>query len=113
MKRTPGVASRDGSAVAGAKARSLALLALVVLTSGAVLFAGAWLIGGEDAVSDNWVGVTTVMALFVGIFGSFAALVTAVFAGLRHEPWSRLRLPLATFPTVVVIVVLLEALVFE
>lgn len=113
MKGTPEVASRGGPAMAGAKARSLALLALAVLTAGAVLFAGAWLIGGEDAVSDNWVGVTTVATLFVGILGSFAALLTAVFAGVRHEPWSRLRLPLATFPAVVIIVVLLEALVFE
>jgi hypothetical protein len=46
-----------------------------VLVSGAVLFAGGWLIGGEDAVSDNWVGVTVVAALFVGLFASFAGRV--------------------------------------
>ena len=113
MKGTPEVAPSGGPAVAGATARSLALLGLVVLACGAVLFAGAWLIGGQDAVSDNSVGVTTVLALFVGLFVSFTALVAAVFAGSRHEPWSRLRLPLATFPAVVIIVVLLEAFVFE
>jgi hypothetical protein len=94
-------------------ARRQAGLVLVVLVFGAVLSAGAWLIGGEDAVFDNWVGVTVVVALFVGLFGSLAALVTAVFAGLRHEPWPRLWLPLLTFPSVVVVVGLLEALVFE
>ncbi|HEY0904893.1 MAG TPA: hypothetical protein VGE14_13485 [Marmoricola sp.] len=113
MKGTSVVGSRGGPAAAGARARSLVLLALVVLVSGAVLFAGAWLIGGEDAVSDNWVGVTVVVALYVGLFGSFAAMVMAVFAGLRHDRWSRLWIPLVTFPAVVAIVALLEALVFE
>jgi hypothetical protein len=54
-----------------------------------------------------------VVALFVGLAVSFAAMAGAVFAGLRHEPWSRLWLPLATFPGVVVIIALLEAFVFE
>ena len=88
-------------------------LALVVLGSAAVLFASAWALGGQDAVSDNWVGVTVVVALFVGLAVSFAAMAGAVFAGLRHKPWSRLWLPLATFPGVVVIIALLEAFVFE
>ena len=113
MKDTSIDASRRGAVAAGEMARRLAGLALVVLVFGAVLFAGAWAIGGEGAVSDSWVGLTVVGALFVGLFGSFAALVTAVFAGARHEPWSRLWLPLTCFPVVVVIVGLLEALVFE
>ena len=113
MKDTSPDASRRGTAATGDMARRLAGLALVVLIFGAVLFAGAWTIGGEDAVSDNWVGVTVVAALFVRLFASFAALLTAVSAGLRHEPWSRVWLPLATFPAVVVIVGLLETLVFE
>ena len=111
MKNAP-VASRRTLA-AGKTARRLAGLAIGVLVFGAALFLGAWLIGGQDAVSDNWVGVTAVLALFVGLFGSFAAGVTAVSAGLRHEPWPDLWLPLATFPTVVTIVGLLEAFVFE
>ena len=94
-------------------ARRLAVLALAVLVLAAVLFASAWAIGGDDAVSDNWVGVTVVTGLVVGLAGSLTALVTAVLAGLRHEPWSRLWLPLTTFPAVVVAVVLLEAFVFE
>lgn len=97
----------------GQAARTLALAALAVLLAGAALFATAWAGWGEDAVSDNWVGVTTVLALFTGLFGSFAALVAAVVAGLRHERWSRLWLPLLTFPGVVLVVALLELFVFE
>jgi chromate transport protein ChrA len=97
----------------GEMARRLAGLALAVLVFAAVLFASAWAIGGEDAVSDNWVGVSVVVGFFAGLLGSFVALVAAIVAGLRREPWSRLWLPLATFPAVAVVVVLLEALVFE
>ena len=94
-------------------ARQLAGSSLAVLLAGAVLFGGAWLVGGEDAVSDNWVGVTVVLALFAGLAGTLAALVTAVVAGLRHEPWRHLWLPLTAFPAVVLAVGLLEAFVFE
>ena len=89
MKGTAPVCLAHGATTSGAMARRLAGLALVVFVFGAVLFAHAWVIGGEDAVSDNWVGVTVLLALFAGLLGSFAALVTAVFAGLRHEAWSR------------------------
>ena len=93
--------------------RQLAGLSLVVLLAGAVLFSTAWLLGGQDAVSDNWVGVSVVVALFTGLIGTFVALVTAVVARLRHEPWRDLWLPLAAFPAVVLAVALLEAFVFE
>jgi hypothetical protein len=94
-------------------ARQLAGTSLAVLLAGAVLFGSAWLVGGEDAVSDNWVGVTVVVALFAGLAGTFVAVVTAVVAGLRHEPWRHLWLPLTAFPAVVLVVGLLEAFVFE
>ena len=73
----------------------------------------AWAIGGQDAVSDNWVGVSVVLGLFSGLAGAFLALVTAVVAGVQGEPWGRLLLPLLTFPGVVLVVVLMEAFVFE
>lgn len=113
MKDTLSAAMRRDAGASGRTARRLAALALVVLVFAAVLFGGAWVLGGEDAVSDNWVGVTVVVAFFVGLFGALAAMLTAGFAGLRHEPWSRVWVPLATFPAVVVIVGLLEAFVFE
>jgi hypothetical protein len=97
----------------GGMARRLAGLALAVLALSAALLALAWAIGGEDAVSDNWVGMTVAVGFFSGLVGSFVALVAAVLAGLHHEPWSRMWLPLATFPAVAAVVVLLEALVLE
>ena len=107
-----GASSHDAAAMTRFS-RQLAALSLVVLLAGAVLFAGGWLVGGQDAVSDNWVGVTVVVALFAGLAGAFTALLTAVVAGLRHEPWRRLWLPLTAFPAVVLVVGLLEAYVFE
>jgi len=53
----------------------------VVLALGAVIFRTAWAIGGEDAVSDNWVGMS-VVALFTGLTGSFVALLLAAYAGM-------------------------------
>lgn len=91
----------------------LAEASLAVLVLAAALFAVAWAIGGDDAVSDNWVGFSVVLGLFAGLAGSFVALVTAVVAGIRKEPWARLWLPLVTFPGVVLVVGLLETFVFE
>jgi hypothetical protein len=94
-------------------ARSLAVASLGVLASGAVLFGAGWAVGGEDAVSDNWVGLVVAVALFAGLGTSLAAFVTAVLAGVRHEPWARMWLALGTFPAVVVVLALLEAFVLE
>lgn len=98
---------------AGGSAWRLAVLSLMVLALAAALFGAAWAIGGEDAVSDNWVGMTVVLGLFAGVSGAFVAPVMALYAGLRREPWGTLWLPLATFPVVVAVVALLEAFVFE
>lgn len=103
---------RDAGAAAGA-AWQLTVVSLIVLVLGALLFMSAWAIGGDDAVSDNWVGMTVVVALFAGLLGSFVALLVAGYAGLRHHRWSELVLPLVTFPSVVAAVALLEAFVFE
>lgn len=97
----------------GRAARALAAGALVVLAAAAVLFGGAWAVGGDEAVSDNWVGMTVVVGLFTGLVGSLVAFVMAIGAGLRKEPWRQLWLPLVTFPGVVLTVGLLEAFVFE
>ena len=113
MEETSGSRPRHDAGAAAGAAWQLAVVSLVVLALGAVLFGAAWVIGGEDAVSDNWVGVSVVVALFAGLAGSFVALLMAAYAGLRHHRWSELWLPLATFPAVVAAVALLEAFVFE
>lgn len=107
-----GAASRDAAPLTRFS-RQLAALSLVVLLAGAVLFGIGWLVGGQDAVSDNWIGLTVVVALFAGLAGACTALLTAVVAGVRHEPWGQLWLPLTAFPAVVLVVGLLEAFVFE
>ena len=106
--------ARAGTPAAGGRgARALAAGSLAVLAAAAALFGVAWVVGGDEAVSDNWVGVSVVVGLFTGLTGSFVAFVTAIVAGIRKEPWSRLWLPLMTFPGVVITVGLLEAFVFE
>ena len=113
MKGTTPAVSHRGTSATGVDARRLTVHSLMVLLLGAVLFAGAWAIGGDDAVSDNWVGVTVVVALFTGLVGTFAAFLMALYEGWRSRAWSRLWLPLAAFPAVVLAVGLLEAFVFE
>jgi hypothetical protein len=113
MKGTSPLVSHRGAAAAGASARRLAGLALVVLALGGVLFAGAWAIGGEDAVSDNWVGMTVAVALFTGLIGTLVAFLMALYEGWRSRTWPGLWLPLTAFPAVVLVVALLEAFVFE
>ena len=113
MDETSGSHSRRDAGAAAGAAWQLAVVSLVVLAVGAVLFATAWALGGDDAVSDNWVGLSVVVALLAGATGSFVALLVAVYAGLRHHRWSELVVPLVTFPAVVAAVALLEAYVFE
>lgn len=113
MEHAPGTRLGHHDRSAGSTSWRLAALSLMVLAIGAVLFGVAWVAGGDDAVSDNWVGMTVVLALFAGLAGSLVALVTALWAGVRREPWSKLWLPLTTFPAVVALVALLEAFVFE
>ena len=97
MEGTSGSHSGPHAAAAAGAAWQLTVLSLVVLLVGAVLLGAAWAIGGEDAVSDNWVGLSVVVALFAGLAGSFAALLLGAYAGLRHHPWSELWLPLVWF----------------
>lgn len=110
--------SRDTHpALAGRRAafvgRRLALVALAVLTVGAVVFTGTWAIFGQEAVTDNWVGFSVLMALWFGLLSALMAMVLAVVAGMRGQAWSHVVLPLATFPAVVVVIALLETFVFE
>lgn len=100
-------------AARGHGARALAAGSLAVLAAAAALFAVAWAVGGDEAVSDNWVGIAVAVGLFAGLAGSSVAFFAAIVAGMRNEPWARLWLPLATLPGVVLAVGLLEAFVFE
>lgn len=91
----------------------LAELAIGVLVAVGVLLGVAGLTGGADAIEDTWVGM-------LGVAGIYASLVTAALAWLlaigvriKHEAWTWLWLPLATLPTMVVLLLLGELFIWE
>ena len=91
----------------------LAAAVVVVVVVAYAIFAVAWAVGGQDAVSDNWVGILGGVALIGGLAFSFAAGVLAVVAKYRHEDWALLWLPLSVFPVLLVLVVLAETFLME
>lgn len=91
----------------------LAAAVVVVVVAAYAIFAVAWVFGGQDAVSDNWVGLLAAVALVGGLGVSFAAGVLAVVAKFRHEDWALLRLPMWVFPVLLVLVLLAETFLLE
>jgi len=91
----------------------LAAAVVVVVAVAYAIFAVAWVFGGQDAVSDNWVGFLAAVALVGGLAVSFAASVLAVVAKYRHEDWTLLWLPLSVFPVLLVLVLLAETFLLE
>lgn len=89
-----------------------ALVALVVPAAYAV-FGVALAVGGEDAVSDTWVGYLAGIALIAGLVVSLAAFAMAVVVKVRHESRRLLWLPLTVFPVLLATVVLVEAFWME
>lgn len=69
-----------------------------VVAASYTVFAVAYAAGGDDAVSDTWVGYLAGFALVGGLGAALIAFLLAVAAKLRHEQWRWLRLPLALFP---------------
>lgn len=67
--RNAHAAAGDGAAhQVGQAARRTAAASVVVLVLGAALFGIAWAVAGDDGVSDNWVGVSVVVALEAFVF---------------------------------------------
>lgn len=110
--RTSAGPARGHSRVARWAVGLAAGVAVVIVVS-YTIFAVAYAAGGEDAVSDNWVGFLGAVALLGGLVVSLAALVLAVAARVRHEQWPLLWLPLALFPVLFTVVVLVETLWIE
>jgi hypothetical protein len=87
----------------------LAAAVVVMVVASYAIFAVAWVFGGQDAVSDNWVGLLAAVALVGGLAVSFAAAVLAglmvgssVFAASRAGGplyGTRLALEELTLPT--------------
>ena len=91
----------------------LAAAVVVVVVVAYAIFAVAWVFGGQDAVSDNWVGFLAAVALVGGLAVSFAATALAVVAKYRHDDWPLLWLPLSVFPVLLVLVLLAETFLME
>lgn len=95
------------------RAVELAGAGLVAVTTALATFGIAYAIGGEEATSDNWVGVLVVALMLGGLLVSLAGFVAAVVARAGHERWWPLWLPLAVFPALVAFVVLGEVFWWE
>jgi hypothetical protein len=85
---------------------------VAVLVSYTILFV-ALAAGGDDAISDTWVGFQAAFVLLGGLLLSLVAFVMAIVARVRHERSTLLRLPMALFPTLMVLLVLAELFVIE
>lgn len=103
--------ARGASGLAGA-AVGLAALVVIVMAVSYTIFFVALAAGGDDAISDTWVGALAGVSLLGGLAVSLVALVLAIVAKVRHER-SRLWLPLSVFPTLLTLVVLAELFVME
>jgi hypothetical protein len=86
-------------------------LGLHVLSYGLVGIGYA--VGGDDAISDNWVGALGAFGLFGGLALLGAGFVLAAIARARHEHWPMLWLPLAGLPAALAALLLVELLVLE
>lgn len=91
----------------------VAAVAAVLVLLGVVVFAVGYAVGGDEGVSDNWVGMLTVFSVLSGLLASFIAFVVAVVTRLRHRSVPGLWLPLTVFPVVIAFIVLGEAFWWE
>jgi ABC-type transport system involved in cytochrome c biogenesis permease component len=62
------------------------------------VFIIAYIHGGADATSDNWVGMLTAVVLLGGLAISFLAFVIALIAHKQTEEWTGLLLPVLLLP---------------
>ncbi|MBK9178073.1 MAG: hypothetical protein IPM45_00635 [Acidimicrobiales bacterium] len=91
----------------------LAAAVVVVIVVSYAMLAVAYAIGGDDAISDTWIGYLAGYSLIGGLLASLVALALAVVAKSTHERWTLLWLPLSVFPALFATVVLLETLWIE
>lgn len=106
--------SRQGSPPGPARwAVVVAAVAAVLVLFGGVVFAAGYAVGGDDGVSDTWVGVLTVFSVLGGLVASFLAFVMAVVTIVRRRSAPGLWLPLTVFPVVIACIVLGEAFWWE
>jgi hypothetical protein len=91
----------------------LAAFAAVAIATSFAILAVAYAIGGSGATEDNWVGYLAGLSLLSGLPASLAALTLALVAKVKHERWPLLWFPLSLFPTLVALLMLGEAFLWE
>lgn len=91
----------------------IAVVVAVVVAVSYTIFAVAYSVGGNAAISDNWVGFLGAFAMLGGLAASLVAFVLAIVAKVKHERWRLLWLPLSVFPALLAIVVIAEAFFME
>lgn len=91
----------------------LAEAAAAVTAVAFALYGVAYLVGGSEAIEDNWVAILVVASFFTGFLASAIAFVLAVAVKVKHERWTLLWLPLSVFPALLAFLVLGEAFWWE
>ncbi len=91
----------------------LAVVVAAVLAVAYSVFGLTWAFGGEDAVSDTFVGYLAGYSLVGGMAVALVAFVMAVVARAKHQRSALLWLPTALFPALIVIVTLIEIVWME
>lgn len=113
-RRTPVSDQRpDGPGALARAAVGTAGVVAGVVTAASALVGVAYAVGGDDAISDNWVGFIGGVALLGGLSTSLVAFVLAVLARIGQDRWRLLWLPLLLFPGLMALVVLAEAFWLE
>ncbi|MEY3265750.1 MAG: hypothetical protein RJA15_196 [Actinomycetota bacterium] len=77
------------------------------------LLAIAYLINGDEGISDNWVGYSAGYALLGSLAITFLTFVLALFLRWRHSQHPLLWVSLYGFPVLVLTTLLLELFVIE
>jgi hypothetical protein len=76
----------------------IAKAVLILDALAAAVFIVAFTVGGDEAVSDNWVGMFVAIAMLGGFIVALVAFVLAITVKIKGGEWVRLRLPLFLFP---------------
>lgn len=95
------------------RAQTLAAGAAVAVLASYTILSVALVVGGDEAISDNWVGAQAAIVLAAALVVSLVALVLGLVAKVHRQRSGQWWLPLAVFPTLLVLLVLAELFVIE
>ena len=91
----------------------LAEAAAAVTAVAFAVYAVAYVVGGSEAIGDNWVAILVTASFFTGFLASAIAFMLAIAVKFKHERWTLLWVPLSVFPALLAFLVLGEAFWWE